>query len=446
MDAQVYTTLFKALKEGGRLDLVLSFLEAMKEQNITPTRPTYNVLFSFLGQEGRVGDALRLFEEMKEELGLEATPYDYGTLISACGKALGRCQGQEEEVETLVRQAEVLLKEAEESGAFAARGTGKDGGLGNCCLQMLKVYGKAGRWEAARDLLLDGMPRVGFVEPSFAHVYEAMRACAHAGQADAALALLQQAKEKRVGGRNVHILCWNAAVLACQRTGRWEACLGLLKEMQAQGQDPGHINYARTIQVCGDAGKIEEAWGLYQQLLGQQPGRAALDHAVYGSVVLACGQARQPERVQQVLQDMGGMGAPDGLNVAQAVAALALDGGQIEAAQALLKAGPSSLLAFHVLLLAVLRGEEAGRRTTTCQALVDDMMEAHGLCPTSLTKALLQQAGCDVSGLFVDGGAEEDTTVEGAETRLRALLRLNPHDALKRRALCDGVEGWWKRG
>ena len=512
-DAQVYTALLKALKEGGRLDSAFEFLGTMKAQKITPTRPTYNVLFSFLGKEGRVEEALKLFREMKEALGLKGSPYDYGTLISACGKAVMRCGGveggREGEVEGLVARAEELLKEILEEGMpgaaaassssssmsdvflpssysssssfYQSTGTSipssssssssriQDGGLGNCYTQLFKVYGKAGQWEKALALL-EHMRRDGYVEPSASHYYEAMRACAFAQRPDAALALLKEVKEverRREGGRGrPHILCWNAAVLACQRAGRWLACLELLKTMEGLGQEPGPSNYARAMQACGEAGRGDEAWKLYQELVQRQQGssRGALDHVVYGSLLLVCGKAGEVERVKTLWGDMCQTRnfVPDRLNVAQAVAALAWGCGQIEEARAMLlplskegrgggggrrgvvgkgeeernSTSSSSLLAFHVLMLAVLKHGAPGGKSVSgaCQELVDEMMEAHGLCPTSTTKALLARAGCDVSGLFVE--EEEVGGWEAAEARVLELLALNPHDARKRERVC----------
>ena len=517
-DAQVYTTLLKALKEGGRLESAFEFWRTMKTQKVRPTRPTYNVLFSILGKEGRVEEALGLFREMKEELGVKGTPYDYGTLISACGKAVRREGGREGEVEGLVAQAEELLEEILEEGmpataAAAATTTTsssttstvssssstannvflpssssssssssstsgsriQDGGLSNCYTQLLKVYGKAGQWEKAVTLLKN-MRRDGYVEPSSSHYYEAMRACAFARQPDVALALLKETKEverRREGGRGrPHILCWNATVLACQRAGRWLGCLELLKTMEGLGQDPGPSNYAWAMQACGEAGREEEAWKLYQELVQRQgaetSSRTALDHVVYGSLLLVCGKAGEVDRVQTLWGDMCKSRdfVPDRLNVAQAVAALAWGCGQIEAAKAMLlplskeggggggggrgkgmvgsgkefksSSSAASLLAYHVLMLAVLKyGAPSGKNVSrTCQELVDEMMETHGLCPTSTTKALLARAGCDVTGLFVE--EEEVEGWEAAEARVHALLALNPHNSRKRERVCGG--------
>lgn len=241
-------------------------------------------------------------------------------------------------------------------------------------------------------------------------------------------------------------------------------CLELLKTMEGLGQEPGPSNYARAMQACGEAGREDEAWKLYQELVQRQQGgsgtRGALDPVVYGCLLLVCGKAGEVERVRTLWGDMCKRRGfvPDRLNVAQAVAALAWGCGQIEPARAMLlplskeggkgvgkgeegrisPSSSSSLLAFHVLMLAVLKhGAPGGKNVSgACQELVDEMMEAHGLCPTSTTKALLARAGCDVSRLFVE---EEDVGGwEAAEARVHELLALNPHDARKRERVCGG--------
>ncbi len=134
----------------------------MPAQNVTPGRTAYNVLFSALGAEGLVDEALACFHRLRDEEGLEPKAYDYGTLIAACGNALGRVEEGEgegaREVERLVAVARGLLEEAEKGARVAVVGPavgegGGDGGMGNCYAQMLKVYGKAGRWQEAAALL-----------------------------------------------------------------------------------------------------------------------------------------------------------------------------------------------------------------------------------------------------------------------------------------------------
>ena len=132
----------------------------MPTQHVTRERSAYNVLFAALGKAGCIDEALACFRRMEDEAGLAPGAYEYGTLIAACGGALDRRQGQgegegeeaEAEVARLVGMARGLLGEAERA-TMLLRGGGGDGGMGNCYVQMLKVYGKAGRWGQARALL-----------------------------------------------------------------------------------------------------------------------------------------------------------------------------------------------------------------------------------------------------------------------------------------------------
>lgn len=134
--------------------------ETMPTQHVTRERSAYNVLFAALGKAGCIDEALACFRRMEDEAGFAPGAYEYGTLIAACGGALDRQQaegeGEEAETETevarLVGTARGLLGEAERA-TILLRGGGRDGGMGNCYVQMLKVYGKAGRWGQARALL-----------------------------------------------------------------------------------------------------------------------------------------------------------------------------------------------------------------------------------------------------------------------------------------------------
>ena len=46
---------------------------------------------------------------------------------------------------------------------------------------------------------------------------------------------------------------------ACKGVGRWEDAFALLKRMQAEGIEPGHINYSRAMQACAAAGHPDKA-------------------------------------------------------------------------------------------------------------------------------------------------------------------------------------------
>jgi pentatricopeptide repeat protein len=565
-DAQVFTSLLKALKTGGKTESAFAFLEAMKAQNITPTRTVYNVLFSLLGEMGQFEEAVQLFEKMKKELGNQGSPYDYGTLISACGKtAVLRLREErpraapkgwdgleasvprehgEEAVNLLVRRAESLLQEILDQirppAAFSSRSadggapphgldpkaffpasahreetqddasvvgssassppypfdradnhgraTGRslgihssssrrrrthDGGLGNVFTQLLKVYGKTGRWQEARNLL-ERMRGEGWIEPTPGHYYEAMRACAFALRPDDALGLLREARGQRGqepgnSSKPPLILCWNAAILACQRAGRWMSCLELLKTMEGTGVCPGPSNYARAIQACGEAGKIEEAWKVYEEM-GQAAGggKGSREPVVYGSMLRLCGFHRDAPGVRRVWTDLleaPGLGA-DPLNVAQAVAAWAWEIGDLDAGRVVLLGPgrnerdeatspasvdsapvappplpfPPPLLGFHALMLATLRhGGSAEEAQVACQELVDIMMERFSLCPTSTTKAILVRAGCDVSDLFVEEDETQDW--EEAEARVQELVAMNPYDPRRRKRVSEGESG-----
>lgn len=566
-DAQVFTSLLKALKTGGKADSAFSFLEAMKAQNITPTRTVYNVLFSLLGEMGQFEEAVQLFEKMKKELGKQGSPYDYGTLISACGKtAVLRLREErpraaakgwdgleasvprehgEEAVDLLVRRAESMLQEILDQirlpAAFSSRSvdggappreldpkasfpasaypvetqdgasvigssassppypfdragnhgcaTGRslgihssssrrrrthDGGLGNVFTQLLKVYGKTGRWQEARNLL-ERMRGEGWMEPTPGHYYEAMRACAFALRPDDALGLLREARGQRGqepgnSSKPPLILCWNAAILACQRAGRWMSCLELLKTMEGTGLCPGPSNYARAIQACGEAGKVEEAWKVYEEV-GQAAGggKGSREPVVYGSMLRLCGLHRDAPGVRRVWTDLleaPGLGA-DPLNVVQAVAAWAWEIGDLDAGRAVLLGPggkerdeatrspasvdsapvappplhfPPPLLGFHALMLATLRhGGSAEEAQVACQELVDVMMERFSVCPTSTTKAILVRAGCDVSDLFVEEDETQDW--EEAEARVQGLVAMNPYDPRRRKRVSEGESG-----
>lgn len=251
-----------------------------------------------------------------------------------------------------------------------------------------------------------------------------------------------------------HVLCWNAAVLACSEARDPDGCLALLAQMQERGQAPGAINYARTVGALGRAGRIEEARAL---LAGA---RGDVDRAAYGALILACGargDGAAAGAVVAVVAEMGAVGlAPDALTVAQAVSALARGCGRLGEAETLLLGSPSgegegggaSLLAYHALMLAAVEreGEGGGQAARRCEALLAAMVERHGLCPTQVTRALLCRAGCGPAALAAvvdavvpasEGEGEGDgdgvmVSFEAAKRSVERALALNPHDERRR--------------
>jgi len=62
-----YTTLIKAFGAKGDYDKTLSFLEEMKNINITPSLVSYNTLIKLFGVKGDYDKVLSFFEEMKKK-------------------------------------------------------------------------------------------------------------------------------------------------------------------------------------------------------------------------------------------------------------------------------------------------------------------------------------------------------------------------------------------
>ena len=260
-------------------------------------------------------------------------------------------------------------------------------------------------------------------------------------------------------------------MLACSQAQDPDGCLALLDRMRGQGQEPGAINYARTVAALARAGRVEEARVLLRggAKRGSKGSLIQVDRAAYGALILACGErgdAAAAEAIVGVVSEMSKVGvAPDALTVAQAVSALARGCGRLAEAEALLRGssssgggkgrGAASLLAYHALMLAAVEREEgqgqqgvgAARR---CEDLLTSMVETHGLCPTPVTRALVYQAGCRAKALAAvdacvlpsagergEGGEEEGegaavVSLEAARRSVERALALNPHDERRR--------------
>ena len=77
-------------------------------------------------------------------------------------------------------------------------------------------------------------------------------------------------------------VCFNGAISACARGGRWERALGLLDEMQLKGHQPNLISYSSAISACSKGGCWERALQLLHEMrqAGHWPNVITLSAAI----------------------------------------------------------------------------------------------------------------------------------------------------------------------
>ena len=154
------------------------------------------------------------------------------------------------------------------------------------------------------------------------------------------------------------------------------------------------------------------------------------------------------DKVMHLLQELAshGTGSPDRLNYVHALEALVQCGKIDEAVSLVQDASPSSPLAFHVVVMALIEkgagaaDDDRSKVKQQCQALVECMVERHALIPDAVTEALLgyvsgEEGPKQVQALVGGGGQAVGDKMMGWEEvreKIKEDLQINPHDELKR--------------
>lgn len=214
---------------------------------VPPSAVSYSCVVKFVGLAGAVGTALEVLQCMRDDGKVLLDGIALCAAISAC-----RCEPQKR-----LHEARAFFQEA------------RDKGLADVVLYnaLLGVYKAGGLWEPAAQLLGDMLAGVnGAPQPDAMSFTSAIAACGAAQQPDAALQLLSRMAPRQVQA------C-NACVTACERSGRWQAALELLADMERNGPQPDEITVRAAVFACCGASQLEAAMALFRRVqAGEFPG------------------------------------------------------------------------------------------------------------------------------------------------------------------------------
>jgi pentatricopeptide repeat protein len=250
------TLLNKVLTVCGRhkqWQLALSLLQQMRGlepgpgAGVPPSAVSYSIVIKAAGLAGQVSSALEVLQSMREDGKVVLDAVAYNAAITAC-----RCEPQQHLPDALS-----FFQEARDKGHA-------DVALYNA---LLGVYKAGGLWEPASQLLGDMLAGAkGAPQPDAMSFTSAIAACGAAQQPDAALQLLSRMAPRQVQA------C-NAAVTACERSGRWQDALRLLADMERNGPQPDEITVRAAVFACCGASQLEAAMALFRRVqAGAFPG------------------------------------------------------------------------------------------------------------------------------------------------------------------------------
>eukprot|EP00640_Fibrocapsa_japonica_P006978 CAMPEP_0113939724 /NCGR_PEP_ID=MMETSP1339-20121228/6001_1 /TAXON_ID=94617 /ORGANISM="Fibrocapsa japonica" /LENGTH=169 /DNA_ID=CAMNT_0000943325 /DNA_START=42 /DNA_END=548 /DNA_ORIENTATION=+ /assembly_acc=CAM_ASM_000762 len=98
-----------------------------------------------------------------------------------------------------------------------------------------------------------------------------------------------------------NVNCYNAALLACQKTGSWETAVTLLGHMQKVGCTPNACSYSSAICACAKAELHEKAIEVFFQMQNLQ---VEPTEYTYNVAVASCYKAGMPELASKLLVEL----------------------------------------------------------------------------------------------------------------------------------------------
>jgi pentatricopeptide repeat protein len=144
----------------------------------------------------------------------------------------------------------------------------------------------------------------------------AISACEKAGKHQSALDLL---KEMDTKGIQPNVISYSAAISACEKAGKHQSALDLLREMDTKGIQPDVISYSAAISACEKAGKHQSALDLLREMdtKGIQP-----DVISYSAAISACEKAGKHQSALDLLKEMDTKGIqPNVISYSAAISA-----------------------------------------------------------------------------------------------------------------------------
>ena len=133
------------------------------------------------------------------------------------------------------------------------------------CNMAARACGRAGAWQAARELLNRSEADFG-VAPTERMRRSTLQACGKAGRGQAALeALLEILGEIRAAGGATPSV-YGAAMDALAAMGRWEECLQLMQTMSEAAVSPDVRAYDSALHACQAAGEWQAVYDLLYRM------------------------------------------------------------------------------------------------------------------------------------------------------------------------------------
>jgi len=313
VDVAKHVAMIRAKSKDHDLDGATQVFRNLQASGAPMTPLVYNALLDSCVQCGKVGAALSHFAEMKSQGLVDVVSYN--TLLKAHlrGGQLAKARAMLDEMSaagikanqvTYNEMLNALVGVKDRKGMWALVGDMAEQGMRpnsvTCSIILKSLAGHSAPQDIRRAMdLIDRMSE-DMDEVLFASVIEA---CVRIGQLDLLSQKLQQYAAKG-GLAGLTAPTYGSMIKAYGRARDIERVRELWAEMRRRNVRPTSITLGCMVDALVCNSQPEEALRLVEEVRDNVSMREILNTVIYSTLLKGFAQAKQPEKVQQVFEDM----------------------------------------------------------------------------------------------------------------------------------------------
>merc|ERR1719158_609994 len=312
-DLAKHVAMIRARSKDNDLEGAMQVFKKLRSSGVQLTPLVYNALLDSCVQCGKVGLALQHFDEMKEQGLVDVVSYN--TLLKAHlrGNQVGKARAVLAEMSsagikanqvTYNEMLNALVGVKDRKGMWALIADMDEQGMKpnsvTCSIILKSLAGHSAPQDIRRAMELIDRMEEDMDEVLFASVIEA---CVRIGQLDLLSQKLQQYAAKG-GLAGLTAPTYGSMIKAYGRARDIERVLELWAEMRRRHVRPTSITLGCMVDALVCNGQPDEAHQLVLDVRADADTRDILNTVIYSTLLTGFAQARQPEKVQMVFEEM----------------------------------------------------------------------------------------------------------------------------------------------
>merc|ERR1719420_622517 len=277
-----YNALLDSCVQCGKVNVALQHFNEMKDLGIVDV-VSYNTLMKAYLKQGQIAKARKLLAEMAES-NIEANQVTYNEMLNALVTTKDR------------KEMWALVREMNSMGMRPNSVT--------CSIILKSLTAHSAKEDVCQAMALIDNLHEDMDEVLFASVIEA---CVRVGQLDLLSSKLQQ--YAGVGGlAGLTAPTYGSMIKAYGRARDIERVRELWMEMRRRHVTPTSITLGCVVDALVNNGFPDEAFSLVREIKEDDTCADILNTVIYSTLLKGFAQARQPNRVQEVFEEMQMMG------------------------------------------------------------------------------------------------------------------------------------------